>query len=58
MSGFEQAQYIVSMPLNELKAIKKAIATLCRAGMHREEALSLLIQAHKDAKVRRLNQRG
>jgi hypothetical protein len=54
MSNQEQAQYIVSLPLSEFKAIKKAVATLRRAGMHTEEALAHLIQAHKDNRTQYL----
>ena len=51
MSGQDQAQYILGLPLAQYKAIKKAIGILTRAGMTREEALSHLIQAHSDSKA-------
>lgn len=51
MSGQDQAQYILRLPLTEYKAIKKAVGILVRAGMTREEALSHLVQAHSDSKA-------
>lgn len=47
MSGFDQAQYLISLPLSEFQAIKKAVQVLKRAGLDGEQALSITVQAHE-----------
>jgi hypothetical protein len=39
-----QAVEILSMPMSRIKAIKKAIAVLCRAGISREDAIVIVLE--------------
>lgn len=48
MSNLDQAQYLVSLPMTEFKAIKKAVAILKRGGMAACDALAITVQAHAD----------
>lgn len=45
------AEYLLKVPQAELKAIKKAINVLVRAGVQREAAISTVMEAH-EAKYR------
>lgn len=54
MSNSEMAAYIVSLPVGEFKAIKKAISVVARGGMCREDAMKLIVSQH--AQIRRNQQ--
>lgn len=51
MSHQQQAQYLVSLPLVQFRAIKKAITILARSGMCREMALSLIVEQHQATRL-------
>jgi hypothetical protein len=41
------AEYLISLPLSDLRAIKKSVAVLRRAGFSTDDALSIIIPAHQ-----------
>ena len=39
----DYAVYLMSLPLSQVKAIRKAMAVLTRAGIYRDDALRIII---------------
>ena len=47
MSHQEQASYLISLPMTQFTAIRKAVSILSRSGMPREMALSIIVEQHQ-----------
>jgi len=50
MHANDFAGYLLTLPLAELKRIKKAVTILTRAGMNRQDAIDCIISHHSERK--------
>lgn len=41
------AEYLLTLPMAQFKAIKKAVAMLVRTGMYREDAIRIIVEQHQ-----------
>jgi hypothetical protein len=44
MNQTDYAAYLLTLPLSQIRAIKKAVNVMCRAGINRDDALRIIVE--------------